>query len=272
MDPGEPAALAEITEAAAAGITAERYGELRSLLGVTRVALFYRHLATRPGLLEAAVGAARAARRRGQFRMAERIAEGVALPRPAAVPVEAFALLRLEPSVLRRAAALVAGYNRANLANLVVVAVLRGPADPHGTGAAGADAVPAAPAAGRVTDLEPEVRALIGQLSARYGTPRGLVPSFYRDLAAWPGFLALCSAVLFSGLEPAVVGRQGSVLRTSIEEAVLGASSSRPAGDVPRETLDAFGRAMGTQYVIGRWLLSVMPGSVVPEEGGRDEP
>ncbi len=195
-----------VAEAEANGATAALFAEIRQALGVPVVNLVWRHLAILPGGLEWAWGAVAPFYRSGAAAR-----EGAALLRAlplAAAPGWSRAELRaaaVDAAAERMVLRVLDSYNRSNAMNLVALSALarrlqdRGdprrspvPADaPVGVGPPIDGALPAllTPA-----QMPPATAELVARLD-RLGEPgEGRIPaSMYRQLAHWPGFLALAA-------------------------------------------------------------------------------
>ncbi len=197
--PGGGAAGADpvpaVAEADAEGETAEIYADIRAALGIGVVNLVWRHLATIGGALPWAWRALRPVYASGAAAR-----EGAALFDDLDLPV----LPPFPPSALRLAgaperdmgaiAAVLESYNRGNGTNLVALSALSAaPSDaPPAAGPPPAAIATPIPPLPPLDGLEPDVRALVMALS-EFGARPGdrIVPSLYRHLAHWPGFLAL---------------------------------------------------------------------------------
>ena len=114
--------LSEIPESEAAGRIAEIYRAILDATGLPSTNLVWRHMASRPGVLEWAYDGLQEAFPAGAFRVLA--AEIVACVPPPAMPGldpgEG-----LDPATLESAGSVMAFYNRANPINLVALAALR---------------------------------------------------------------------------------------------------------------------------------------------------
>lgn len=202
--------LPTIPEAQATGEIAELYADMRAVMRNPVVNLIWRHVATLPGALAWGWGTLRPLYASGAVDAAAgRLVGGMALP----------ALPRLTPAVLAGVGVssedtitvrrVLDTYHRANPLNLVALSALL--ARLEGRDAAGgskpAGAMPHAEQAHGPPEplppmlepdaMEPTAAALVWELAALgvEGEP-GEMPSVWRNLAHWPGYLALAVALL----------------------------------------------------------------------------
>lgn len=253
--------LAELPEREAAGDKAAIYSEIRRLGGVPMVALIFRHLATRPGMLEWAWAAMGSQWRAGRLQeTAWRIAREVRLE-PIA-PIE-------EADGMRAA---LAAYNRANPENLLsVLCLLRVLAGNHAALAPTQRDWTPPPAPGPllqmvdVSKLSPELSALLERVATpgSSGGPR-VIQSLYRHLAQKPAFLALCVSRLEPRLQDGSVDRATAAIAARMGEEADRLASAMPAPPAPdpgaRAVLERFSVAVIPQMiVVGRLLEEAMP-------------
>jgi hypothetical protein len=196
--------LAEVPESAATGRIAEIYADIRRVLGLPMVNLVYRHLATRPDMLEEAWAALRPNLGSAAAEAAARaVAAGAAPPAIARIPRTALASAGLGTEEARLAAATLNAYERANSLNLLGMhALLEGCA---GTGARSAPVEPPGvatilPMADLASLPAPVVAVLDEMGGALLGAqePR-IVPSLLRHFARD----ACLPALLWTALRPA---------------------------------------------------------------------
>src|SRR4051812_40631948 len=106
--------LAELAEREASGEKAAIYADIRRLGGVPMVALIFRHLATRPGVIEWAWDAMGPAWRSGLLQeTAWRIAREAPLVPIARMPRETLAVLGIDPGGVAEIRVACEAYNRA---------------------------------------------------------------------------------------------------------------------------------------------------------------
>lgn len=258
--------LAEITEDAARGETARIYGEIRRLGAVPFVALIYRHLATIPGGLEAVWQAVAPLLESG--RLQERAWQ---LARDAWDGTGADAgpdLRGLDADSVSRIGDVIAAYNRANPVNLAIVALIRQAPREDATASRAAErrtwtappVIPALPPIPPMASLPPNVRAAVDT----FGKPDApgspvLVPTLYRHLAHWPGFLAMVQREvlprLASGAFQPAIDRFRSAIHA--ESATLGRGSVHESEALLGEltpVLDRFTAVIPEMVVVGGFL------------------
>jgi hypothetical protein len=272
--------LGEIPEAEATGEVAFVYGEIRRLSGVPMCALVYRHLATLPGVLEACW------RMIGPLMASGRLQEAawriVAATKLAPLPPfrdAALMAVGVDAAAKRRIADVLDAYNRANPVNLLVVSTLairmqdrHSPVVPLGE----AHWVPPAPlpplppmvAPDR---MSPAVRAVIEDVGC-HDQPAAdrLVPSLYRHLPPWPGYLALTDVLLVPRIEDGSVGRAVREVRGAMQRQAGMLAPAVPFEAVvarSRAVLDAFARfseMIPEMIVVGRLLRDALPDPASP--------
>ena len=198
-----------ITEAEATDETAAIYADIRRVYGVSVVNLVWRHLATLPGALPWAWETVRPLYVGGTIRReAAALRAARRLPEVVAPPPEVFAAAGLGPGDLLRIRDVLDAYERTNPMPLLALSVAQqrlGDAAAGGGGEAGA--VSGAPAASepeiklppllRLDELAPSTARLVLRLN-RIGAAGQdpVLASMYRNLAHWPGYLALAWALL----------------------------------------------------------------------------
>ena len=199
-----------ITEAEAAGETAAIYADIRRVYGVGVVNLVWRHLATFPGALPWAWGTVRPLYVDGTIRReAAALRASRRLPEVVAPPPEVFAAAGLGPGDLLGIRDVLDAYERTNPMALVALSVAQQRLGDTATAGGGdeAEAVSGAPAASgpeirlppllRLDELAPSTARLVLRLN-RIGAAgqEPVLASMYRNLAHWPGYLALAWALL----------------------------------------------------------------------------
>ena len=202
-----------IPEDEAAGIVKDIYADMRAVLGIPVVNLIYRHIATLPGCLEWSWATLRPLYASGAIgRSAQRLAARVALPPLPRLSPAVLAAVGVNPESIRAVLRTLDTYNRANPMNLIALTVLlaymEGRVSPRaktGRSVAPRDAPVAAPAQPddalppllAVERMPPDTAALVRELAA-IGVEEGDVamPTLWRHLAHWPGYLALALTLL----------------------------------------------------------------------------
>lgn len=241
-----PRGLPEIPEADATGDIAALYADMRTTLRIPVVNLIWRHLATLPGALAWGWAVLRPAYASGAVdAAAQRLVSGLRLP--PAVPLSPTALSAAEVPpedvpVIRR---ILDTYHRANPLNLVALSALlahlegrsaRGGALPVAAPpppAADAPALPPLPPIVAEAALPAPTAALVWRL-AELGVdgPVGELPSVWRHLAHWPGYLGLAWARLAPLAEEGWLAREMDGLREQRNAVAAGLPlAEAPAAD-----------------------------------------
>lgn len=202
-----------IPEDEAAGIVKDIYADMRAVLGIPVVNLIYRHIATLPGCLEWSWATLRPLYASGAIgQSAQRLAARVALPPLPRLSPAVLAAVGVNPESIRAVLRTLDTYNRANPMNLIALTVLlaymEGRVPPRaktGRSVAPRGAPRAAPAQPddalppllAVERMPPDTAALVRELAA-IGVEEGGVamPTLWRHLAHWPGYLALALTLL----------------------------------------------------------------------------
>jgi hypothetical protein len=217
-----------IGEAAATGVTAAIFADIRQILGVDVVNLIWRHLATIDGALPWAWATLRPFYVDGTVhREAATLHGELALPPILTIPMDVFAALGLRPDDMAAIRDVLAAYDHTNAMAMVALSALRA----HLGGYARRDAqpveprsLPPVPRAGLprlldLTDMQAETATLVVALNG-FGTrrPGAVLASMYRHLAHWPPYLS------FAWLLLAPLDADGR-LATAIERAQRAASA-----------------------------------------------
>jgi hypothetical protein len=199
-----------ITEAEATGETAAIYADIRRVYGVSVVNLIWRHLATFPGALPWAWEVVRPLYVDGTIRREVAVFRSShCLPEVAAPPPEVFAAAGLRPGDLPRIRDVLDAYDRTNPMALIALLVVQqrlghSVTDGSGERTKAKSRVPETsepvlelPPLLRLDELAPPVAQLVLRLN-RIGTTRQdpVLASMYRNLAHWPGYLALAWMLL----------------------------------------------------------------------------
>ena len=189
-----------ITEAEATGETAEIYADIKASLGIGVVNLIWRHLATIDGALPWVWTAIKplyvsgAAAREGAALFDE-----LALPQMPRFPDEVLRLAGVADDDRATVTAVLDSYNRGNSLNLIAFSALTtGPSGelPSSSPATGGIETPI-PALPGLDTMDPDLGALVMSLSDLGAKPEDrIVPSMYRHLSYWPGFLSLIWATV----------------------------------------------------------------------------
>ncbi len=190
-----------ITEAEATGETAEIYADIRATLGIGVVNLIWRHLATMEGALPWVWSAIKPVYVSGAAaREAAELFNGLGLPNMPGFPASALRLAGVSDADRETVVAILDSYNRGNSLNLIALSTLatppsgEAPTSSSGTVEAVAKPIPPLPS---MEALEPDIRDLVLALSELGAGPEDrIIPSLYRHLADWPGYLGLIWSVI----------------------------------------------------------------------------
>ena len=199
-----------VTEAEATDETAAIYADIRRVYGVNVVNLIWRHLATFPGALPWAWETVRPLYLDGTIRReAAALRASRRLPEVVTPPPEVFAVVGLRPEDLLRIRDVLDAYDRTNPMALIALSVAHQRLSDATTanGHDQSEAISEAPAALeseielprllRLDEIAPSTAQLVLRLN-RIGTTKQdpVLASMYRNLAHWPGYLALAWAML----------------------------------------------------------------------------
>ncbi len=288
-----PQPLAEIPEHQAAGDIRAIFADLRRHVGL--VALIYRHLATFPGALEWTWGILGPTFESGQLpARAARVRNAVDLgPARRWGAFQAFVRGQFAPADLAGIGDVIEGYNRANPSNILGVLVLaRALGSPPFDGAVAAPLGdqpgvtghrhPQLPALIAIADLDRDLAEEIAGLASRGVTDTdGIVPSLYRHLANWPGYLAeaarALSPLFVSGEIEAMANRVRRDAQSEAEAVFvgLGIGEPPPFDDETRMrimvSLETFVRRIPEMTVVGVLLRAALPGRDGARAGRTDQ-
>ena len=269
----------EITEAEAAGETAALYADIKAAMGVGMVNLIYRHMATMPDCLPWAWAALRPVFASGDLaRAAEAMVAGLDLPPAPPVPRRALRVVGVDEKSEGTIRRIIGDYNRGNSLNIFAMAALRHwiqTGAPDGVAPAAAGDTPAPPddlpPIVPLDGMAPDLGNLVVELSAPIAPPdHPMIPSLYRHLARWPGFLALIAAPLLHATAGDMVGAQAESARARAEAsapdlaALLSAAGAPPPTrehrDSLAETLSAYVPGpIARMVVLGQLLARALP-------------
>ncbi len=246
--------ISEVRPADASPEIAAIYADIRAVSGVPVVNLIWRHFASLPGVLEWAWEAVRPLIGSEEIAAArQRLEAAVEIPAVTARTGANWEEAGVPAAELADIRAVVTGYIRGNLTNLIALTALRLRLDRP-------DASPAsfspAPEQSRAPPLPPLLRADalpagvardVRALAAKHdGTSDGTIPSLYLALAVWPGVLRVLPVWLEALYAPDTLREaRSSAVRAAEAEAsaLLPAIGPAPPGlPVMRPTLDRFTR------------------------------
>ncbi len=194
-----------VTEAAATGQTAALFADIRAVYGVSVVNLVWRHLATIPGALPHVWGALRPLYLDGTVaREASALRAALPVPTASSVPEFVVTAAGLDDAAMQSVRRVMAAYDRTNAMALVALSAARVRLAGQGGPAwqPGAEPPPSAPAIALpglvdLAAMEPATAELVRALNRLGATsPEPVLASMYRNLAHWPGFLALAWTIL----------------------------------------------------------------------------
>jgi hypothetical protein len=271
--------LAELREADATGDIAVIYEQIRRLWAVPYVSSLQRHLATRPGWLEWTWGAVGPVFATGAAQAAAwRAADGLAVPRLAAISRDALAVWGVDAGGEAAIRATCASFVRVSPVNLGRAGrrrrLLAGPRPAGRNGTPAAWTPPPSlgplPALADPATLPAAERAVLATLGTTVGD-EVFVPGLYRMLAAWPAFLAHVATVLRPHLDDAATRAAGQRLLAAVDAeiprlfAALPPLPARPAMppaaefQAVRVALDTYRKTSPEMVVFGRMLGDSLP-------------
>ncbi|MEM8976866.1 MAG: hypothetical protein AAGD43_32855, partial [Pseudomonadota bacterium] len=200
--PGDP--VETITEAEATGEIADLYTEIRAGLGVPVVNLIWRHLAVIPGGLPWAWQSVKPLYATGAIASeAANLRRGITISAGHGLNSDAIDVIGLSSEDTARIIMVLDSYERSNAMNLLSLSALYARLD--GRQKAAATLTPQSdqgePVQGQMPkllsldDMPPETRQIVLALN-EFGARTAVMPSMYRHLAHWPGFLALLHVYL----------------------------------------------------------------------------
>ncbi len=239
---GDP--VETITEAEATGEIADLYTEIRAGLGVPVVNLIWRHLAVIPGglswawhsvkpLYETGAIASEAASLRGDIS----ISPGRGLSS------DAIDVIGLSQADTARIVMVLDSYERSNAMNLLSLSALYARLDGRqkATTTLASQSDPGEPVQGQMPkllsldDMPAETRQVVLALN-EFGARTAIMPSMYRHLAHWPGFLALLHVYLATIHAD---GRLEAMMQQILSNAAAKAEHLAGALDEPATALSA---------------------------------
>jgi hypothetical protein len=266
--------LPEVREADAPDHIRAIYADIRRLSGVPMAALIYRSLATHPGVLEEIWDGIGPLFRIGRvqeaaWRIARDTTTANVLP-----PIErhARAVLGLTGSALDQVRAVLDAYNRANPVNVLAILSLAARLTRDGAAKSlpAVDWTPPKTISGPLPEmtspdaLTPDLRLLINDLGpGDRSTLDPIVPSLYRHLTPWPGYLAAHHIMLVPRL------RDGSLVKAAqgVHQVMAREAASIAEYLPPLKRLAATSAATET---MARFSTTNIPLMIVVGRGMRD--
>ena len=254
--------LSEIPESEATGRVAEIYRAILDATGLPSTNLVWRHMASRPGVLEWAYDALQEAFSAGAFRVLG--AEIAACVPPPAMP-GLDSGEGLDPATLESAGSVMAFYNRANPINLVALAALRRllAGETTDTAFEGVlpDDDPLSPLPTVASDIDRETKSRMASLARTVNdADSALMPTALRHLANWPLTIVALHRRVEGLAASGVLDRDAEVLRRRAREGAARvplavSASGRPPEDTRhalQATIDLFVAPISRMIVIGR--------------------
>jgi len=207
------------------------YQELRRLMGLPLVPLLYRHLATLPGVLQEAWHSLAPLMRTGRLQDAAwEIARKVDIDPPLRLEPLALEVVGVDRNACSEITRLLDGYNRANPISILAVSCLAAriasPPSPMLTQPARPWTPPRPltnlPPMTPLTEIPPRLLRLIEDLRVNgKQAPQRMVPSLYRHLTQWPGFLGMTHALLRPGILNGSLEREAARVRNAMRTKAL---------------------------------------------------
>ena len=272
--------LAEVAEHQATGRIKDIYDDIRRSTGAPMVNLVYRHMATNPPQLEWAWGvlgpifaSGRLAGAAAALTAQHAAIEGDVIPR------EVLRAIGVDETAQREIRRIIEAYNSANPMNLLALKMLArmladpGSGDAHASvstprGPAGHAAPPALPPPVDVDSAEPATADLMRHLAGiSEGGDGRIIPTLYRHLAHWPGFLALTAVLLgplfrTDALDTASQGMAADADHTATSLLAL-AANPPPLSDLEATTLrrfiEGFPPTIARMIIVGGYLQRSLP-------------
>ena len=271
----------ELPEKDARGRAAALYSEIREVMGLGMVNLIYRRMAAEEGVLEWVwawiSGAINSLDIEDEL---TQLSDGVAWPVLNSVHHASLPLLGIDEVEETKLAAVLAQYNRGNSLNLLLLNSFLA-YQKKGEALQGLRIQPLKARRAHTIELPPildlsqmeqDTAALVHVL-AKYTSPPGslMIPSLFRHLAHWPGFLALVAPHILQSIAKGEVKRVSSYLK---ERAVSKASALRlqttditaekvPSIDIRDYWVEEIGSYLGKpipeMIVIGNMIESILP-------------
>jgi len=274
--------LAELAEAEAEGRIAEIYDEIRHLWAVPYVSSVYKHMATRPGLLEWAWTEVAPVFRDGSAQEAAwRAAADFNIAEIAPVSRDALRVWGVDAQAAATVRSLCEGFARVSPVNLVFAGMMRRILAGEVKGGAGTataaqswtppPAVATPPAMVDPAKLPADQRVVLMTFGKGVGdTP--FVPGLYRMLARWPALVAHLATVLASRIDAPETLAAYDVLRRGLDEVAAACltrlppagKSALPPPDAAERAhllavLDTYRRTSPEMVAFGRLIRDAMP-------------
>lgn len=273
------AITSEIPESGTEGPVKAIYDDFKACFAAPMVNLIYRRMAGLPGCLEWSWGTLRPFVLSGALEV-----EGRALLnglRDGHVPVITTEDLRaagVDEEAMTAIALVCEAYNRSNPMNLIAAKLLEraldagAPAGGFSPAKSNANSPPTLPPLVDIDDANAELRDLFRLLARQAsGGSEAIVPTLFRHLGHWPGFLALAAEAVSPLAESGALqfaatamqdGAERAAARLLASTAVAAPVTPAPAGDAAKslvEILTLFPPTICGMIVIGRHLRRSLP-------------
>ena len=215
--------LVEIPESEATGTVRELYDDMKATMNIGMINLIYRRMATADGLLEWVWDAVRPVLASGDVERAALLLEsGLDWPSMPEIPAPALPLLGLGSPEIDTLIRVLDDYNRGNSLNLFLLTAFAERLKSGGSWEEVPDAtvdVPSAkpqdlPPIVAMSDMSKETASLVRVLSAPISLAnKPMIPSLFRHLARWPGYLALVSPHIIHMIGSGKLSTVSSIVR-----------------------------------------------------------
>lgn len=277
---GDP--VPSIAERDATGDIKALYNDIKAVTGVPVVNLVFRHIATFPGCLAWSWSVLRPIYANGEVAaLAEQLMRELALPDLPALPPAALRVVGVDAEGERTITRIIEAYNRSNPMNMIalstLLAFLDRPPQAESSAAARATAPEprqspdALPPLLSLADMDADTRTLVQALNSL--SPQGearTLASMYRQLAHWPGYLALALTLLqplhARGELQALITQSHAHALALVQEldGKLGASPMPPPTGQARQDLQTALTYFTTQLIVemlpvGKLLRATLP-------------
>ena len=213
----------EIPESEATGTVRELYDDMKATMNIGMINLIYRRMATADGLLEWVWDAVRPVLASGDVERAALLLEsGLDWPSMPEIPAPALPLLGLGSPEIETLIRVLDDYNRGNSLNLFLLTAFAESLKSGGSWEEVPDAtvdVPSAkpqdlPPIVAMSDMSKETASLVRVLSAPIALDnKPMIPSLFRHLARWPGYLALVSPHIIHMIGSGKLSTVSSIVR-----------------------------------------------------------
>ena len=213
----------EIPESEATGTVRELYDDMKATMNIGMINLIYRRMATADGLLEWVWDAVRPVLASGDVERAALLLEsGLDWPSMPEIPAPALPLLGLGSPEIDTLIRVLDDYNRGNSLNLFLLTAFAERLKSGGSWEEVPDATVDVlsakpqdlPPIVAMSDMSKETASLVRVLSAPISLAnKPMIPSLFRHLARWPGYLALVSPHIIHMIGSGKLSTVSSIVR-----------------------------------------------------------